>query len=390
MPFPQTDMTQPDALRQLANAYVQGNQQNQLLELNVAKQRQDNENLSNIASIFGKRLTSANDNEIQSILGIAQTALAPYAEHPASKFVAQGLQSVAEGRKSEIKSQKEKSLTDQMNELSKSGVETESPLPATEGSPLTQNTSRPANTSDYVKLLSGSGLVPPEKSIEMMISNDRAQNTASTGIVDENGQLRYVPKSQVANIPGAKTPTMAAQQSKPTKAAVYVDAEGNYVAAGTPGAKPYQDRVGDTTRDWIAEFDKEGKIVPSTMNPRTATTARVGGSNKNTVEQAYQAGRKAFGDKYKIDPIALLNGNQRLTRTQLKGQMGKDLDKFRPVYAKWQVSQGDTLGAAGGAPPVKAPPSQALSTEDQQAVDWARQNPSDPRSAQILKLHGLQ
>ena len=29
-----------------------------------------------------------------------------------------------------------------------------------------------------------------------------------------------------------------------------------------------------------------------------------------------------------------------------------------------------------------------LSEEDQEAVDWARANPNDPRSAQILKLHG--
>lgn len=30
-----------------------------------------------------------------------------------------------------------------------------------------------------------------------------------------------------------------------------------------------------------------------------------------------------------------------------------------------------------------------INPEDQQAIQWAKQNPSDPRSAQILKLHGM-
>lgn len=46
----------------------------------------------------------------------------------------------------------------------------------------------------------------------------------------------------------------------------------------------------------------------------------------------------------------------------------------------------------GGASSQQQPPAQGgqLSPADQQAVDWAKANPNDPRAAQILQLHGAQ
>ena len=43
-----------------------------------------------------------------------------------------------------------------------------------------------------------------------------------------------------------------------------------------------------------------------------------------------------------------------------------------------------SLGGGGAAQP------QTLSNDDVEAIKWARANPKDPRSAQILKLHGIQ
>lgn len=39
---------------------------------------------------------------------------------------------------------------------------------------------------------------------------------------------------------------------------------------------------------------------------------------------------------------------------------------------------------------AKSSSTSAMSSEDQQAIDWAKANPSDPRADQILKLHGVQ
>ena len=53
---------------------------------------------------------------------------------------------------------------------------------------------------------------------------------------------------------------------------------------------------------------------------------------------------------------------------------------------------------SGGTVNVKQPPKindysskgkSSLSSEDQQAINWAKQNPNDPRAAQIFQLHGI-
>jgi hypothetical protein len=41
------------------------------------------------------------------------------------------------------------------------------------------------------------------------------------------------------------------------------------------------------------------------------------------------------------------------------------------------------------APAAAAPASGGMSSEDQQAIQWAKANPNDPRAAKILKLHGI-
>jgi hypothetical protein len=67
-------------------------------------------------------------------------------------------------------------------------------------------------------------------------------------------------------------------------------------------------------------------------------------------------------------------------------------DRMRRFYRQ---QYGDSaLGKeppAGAAPPAAgAPPAKTFSPQDQQAIDWATANPSDPRAAAIKKRLGVQ
>jgi hypothetical protein len=62
------------------------------------------------------------------------------------------------------------------------------------------------------------------------------------------------------------------------------------------------------------------------------------------------------------------------------------LEKQGVTEADWVRARTDALmGAATGEPQTRA-----LPPEDQQALNWARSNPNDPRAAQILKRLGAQ
>jgi len=81
---------------------------------------------------------------------------------------------------------------------------------------------------------------------------------------------------------------------------------------------------------------------------------------------------------------------------------------WQPVYKKltsqltqanipqqfWSLPDLNQLSAQGGYPmegqPQGATPSPQPATQDQEAIQWARQNPNDPRAAQILKINGIQ
>jgi hypothetical protein len=78
--------------------------------------------------------------------------------------------------------------------------------------------------------------------------------------------------------------------------------------------------------------------------------------------------------------------------SKVRKQFGETRTAQLKSWTDFQVLKGkaeysDTLQTP---PPAKpGTPAPAISDEDKQAIDWARQNASDPRSAQILKLHNL-
>lgn len=62
----------------------------------------------------------------------------------------------------------------------------------------------------------------------------------------------------------------------------------------------------------------------------------------------------------------------------------KQLDRVQRHYDKWLLARREAAESEGAAPQEAQP-----SNEDADAIAWAKANPSDPRAAQILKLHGM-
>jgi hypothetical protein len=76
-----------------------------------------------------------------------------------------------------------------------------------------------------------------------------------------------------------------------------------------------------------------------------------------------------------------------------RGQKQQELNKAADTEASkhWLAHPGLASEArARLSQGAGAPPASPLQPQDQQAIQWAQSNPNDPRSAQILKLHGIQ
>lgn len=55
-----------------------------------------------------------------------------------------------------------------------------------------------------------------------------------------------------------------------------------------------------------------------------------------------------------------------------------------------QLQGGGLLQGLTGLVNKQSTPAQTVSPQDQQAIDWAKQNRNDPRASQILQIHGMQ
>jgi len=68
--------------------------------------------------------------------------------------------------------------------------------------------------------------------------------------------------------------------------------------------------------------------------------------------------------------------------TILSRGSGLDTDELKAIEAQPGFAKGkyDLPGSA---------PKQEISSEDKQAIDWAKSNPSDPRAKKILEMHGM-
>jgi hypothetical protein len=143
------------------------------------------------------------------------------------------------------------------------------------------------------------------------------------------------------------------------------------VASGVVGRGPIAQAIGGQFETTDA---KNTKTIMDTVQKLAADGLKVLGSNPSTVDLE-------FWTKFKPDASSDPDFVKEWVETR-----SADL-KRRLGYSEKQVGAG---GSAGVAPPVaKETPIKKLSREDQSAIEWARQNPNDPRSAQIKQRLGL-
>jgi len=120
-------------------------------------------------------------------------------------------------------------------------------------------------------------------------------------------------------------------------------------------------------------------------NLSEADKAPFGGSAALTQRIAQVAQRATTGaltadNRQFVKSLALVMSKSAKVR---RSNMAKQYAKTYSKANKGKIEEADILDMLDEG-------TQQLSPEDQEAVDWARQNPNDPRSAQILKLHGIQ
>jgi len=119
---------------------------------------------------------------------------------------------------------------------------------------------------------------------------------------------------------------------------------------------------------------KNTKLVLDTVNKLAVEGMKALGSNPSTVDLQFWTANKPGANS---DPEFMKEWIESRS-AELKRKLG---------YAQTQVGAG---GAAGNAPAVaKEEPVKKLSREDTQALEWARNNPDDPRAKQIKQRLGL-
>src|SRR5262245_19033020 len=92
------------------------------------------------------------------------------------------------------------------------------------------------------------------------------------------------------------------------------------------------------------------------------------------IESSAKTYNGAVDQAFQRPPEAWLSGKSRETLDR-----ALNIDPNKPIPP-----------AGGAAPQQQQGPSGGLSAQDQQAIDWARRNPDNPKAKQILQLHGMQ
>lgn len=164
------------------------------------------------------------------------------------------------------------------------------------------------------------------------------------------------PWNAIANEAASLTGNSAPTKFEQTKAAVASEMAKLFKGTGSP------------TDSGIREWEK---TLSSSSSPEQLKTAIDG------AVELMQSRADALRQKYE-------NG---FAKPNERGWLNT---QSKAVLRKLGVDPGALDSASGnGTPAVQTPTQPQLSQEDQTAINWARSNPSDPRAAQILKLHGF-
>lgn len=276
---------------------------------------------------------------------------------------------------------------------------------------------------DYNKALVGQGYVPIQPS-EVNITvpqigsgattaqTTTAPQTATTAQTTTSQQsvgtpaipvpLSQAPQGRVAGAPTGARPTMTELEAGKAAAKEIATEAGKVVAASAdtqnminsidnkvlPILESGKHNVGSlgsaiVGRGPIAQgigsqFEtqdaKNTKLVLDTVNKLAVEGMKALGSNPSTVDLQFWTANKPGANS---DPEFMKEWIESRS-AELKRKLG---------YAQTQVGAG---GAAGNAPAVaKQEPVKKLSREDTQALEWARNNPDDPRAKQIKQRLGL-
>ena len=108
---------------------------------------------------------------------------------------------------------------------------------------------------------------------------------------------------------------------------------------------------------------------PKAQKQSIAAILDLMGSQISSLQDQWQKGVKAERD------IPFLNEGNKKIIAEIKKNLGEDA----PIGIDETID--DHISPGNG--------TQQLSAEDQTAIEWAKSNPDDPRSAKILQLHGI-
>lgn len=143
----------------------------------------------------------------------------------------------------------------------------------------------------------------------------------------------------------------------------YTDVLGQLYKART-GSSPTE-KVLEEIRQSTAKGDLAKAYTYITGNQAPATTRDI---TNSLIDMAKSMGDQA--DKF----------HEGYMKSHLIKPSGLDEEKWTPILQTGRgVSFKDAIGSS----------SANTNSEDQQAIEWARQNPTDPRASQIFKLHGV-
>lgn len=138
------------------------------------------------------------------------------------------------------------------------------------------------------------------------------------------------------------------------------------------------DRLGEFLSTSPADIGKDNKLMGHIVNLAQLEKKNITGQFSKSLEAA-SAGHKSM---YARRPDLMDDLKDAI------GAQSAQLDSSPPAPSPTGLVNKGLVGAqglVGGAPPQQAPPPHA---KDDQALQWATDNPKDPRSAAILKANG--
>ena len=167
-----------------------------------------------------------------------------------------------------------------------------------------------------------------------------------------------------------------------------------------------QFRMGEATKRYVADAGVRAATATAGGQTEAARIKALHDFLGNVASagaqvQAAQATAQAAGqaDARRVTPVAggyVQNGQfvpaQQQPTPQLQTQTDAAGNQYYWTGDRWQIVQPlDAMmppGAPGATAPAAAAPATQMSAQDQAAMAWARANPNDPRSAQILSRLG--